>query len=97
MYLEAGLAGACVLGVYFALFVHIRIVKFSLDQAFLDLDANLAQAIKKLLEELPIGDIDPPNPMQMMIMQILQDNLARNPAKVMPRDEKGLFTGKDPE
>ena len=96
MYLEAGLAGACVLGVYFALFVHIRMVKFALDQAFLDLDANLAQAIKKLLEELPIGDIDPPNPMQMMIMQILQDNLARNPAKVMPRDEKGLFTGKDP-
>ena len=83
--------------VYLALFIQIRMVRFLLNEEMINLDAKLAQAIQKLLDDLPIGDIEPPNPMQMMIMQILQDNMAKNPAKVIPRDEKGLFTAEDPE
>jgi hypothetical protein len=41
---------------------------------------------------LPIGDIEPVNPMQMMLMQIIQDNMAKNPAKIVNRDDQGLFT-----
>jgi len=97
MYEEAGIASACVLMVYLALFIQIRMVRFLLNEEMINLDVKLAQAIQKLLDDLPIGDIEPPNPMQMMIMQILQDNMAKNPAKVIPRDEKGLFTAEDPE
>jgi len=32
-----------------------------------------------------------------MLMQIIQDNMAKNPAKLVERDDKGLFTAKDPE
>ena len=31
------------------------------------------------------------------LMQIIQDNMAKNPAKLVERDDKGLFTAKDPE
>lgn len=61
------------------------------------LDAQIANALKNTIENLPIGDIEPVNPMQMMLMQIIQDNMAKNPAKLVERDDKGLFTAKDPE
>tara|TARA_Y100000296_G_scaffold30168_1_gene35126 strand:+ start:338 stop:553 length:216 start_codon:yes stop_codon:yes gene_type:complete len=61
------------------------------------LDAKIAEALRSTVENLPIGDIEPVNPMQMMLMQIIQDNMAKNPAKIVDRDDKGLFTAKDGE
>ena len=91
------IAGACVLTVFLGFWLHLRwSIQFIADQ-FQILDEKIAQALKNTIENLPIGDVEPVNPMQMMLMQIIQDNLAKNPAKLVERDEKGLFTAKDPE
>ena len=50
------------------------------------------KAIQMTIEKLPIGDIEPPNPFQVMLLQLMQDKMATNPAKVIARDEQGLFT-----
>ena len=91
------IAGACVLTVFLGFFLHLRwSIQFIAEQ-FQILDAKIADALKNTIENLPIGDIEPVNPMQMMLMQIIQDNMAKNPAKLVERDDKGLFTAKDPE
>ena len=91
------IACACVLTVFVGFWLHLRwSIRFIADQ-FQILDAEIAEALKNTLENLPIGDIEPVNPMQMMLMQIIQDNIAKNPAKLVERDDKGLFTAKDPE
>ena len=91
------IACACVLTVFVGFWLHLRwSIRFIADQ-FQILDAKIAEALKNTLENLPIGDIEPVNPMQMMLMQIIQDNIAKNPAKLVERDDKGLFTAKDPE
>ena len=91
------IACACVLTVFVGFWLHLRwSIRFIAAQ-FQILDAKIAEALKNTLENLPIGDIEPVNPMQMMLMQIIQDNIAKNPAKLVEKDEKGLFTAKDPE
>ena len=91
------IAFVCVLTVFVGFWLHLRwSIRFIADQ-FQILDAKIAEALKNTLENLPIGDIEPVNPMQMMLMQIIQDNIAKNPAKLVDRDDKGLFTAKDPE
>ena len=91
------IAGACVITIFLGFWLHLRwSVRFIAEQ-FAILDGKIAEALTKTLENLPIGEIEPVNPMQMMLMQIIQDNMAKNPAKVVDRDEKGLFTAKDPE
>ena len=91
------IACACVLTVFVGFYLHLRwSIRFIADQ-FQILDAKIADAFKSTLENLPIGDVEPVNPMQMMLMQIIQDNMAKNPAKIVERDDKGLFTAKDPE
>lgn len=55
------------------------------------LDQNIAEALKNTIESLPIGDVQQPNPFAMMLMQIMQDNMAKNPAKLIPRNEAGQF------
>lgn len=91
------IAGACVLTVFLGFWLHLRwSIQFIAEQ-FAILDGKIAEAFKNTLENLPIGDVEPVNPMQMMLMQIIQDNMAKNPAKLIERDEKGLFTATDPE
>jgi len=91
------IAGACVLTVFLGFWLHLRwSIQFIAEQ-FMILDEKIAQALKNTIENLPIGDVEPVNPMQMMLMQIIQDNMAKNPAKLVDRDDKGLFTAKDPE
>jgi hypothetical protein len=86
------IAGACILTIFAGFWLHLRwSVRFIADQ-FAILDAKIAEALTKTLENLPIGEIEPVNPIQMMIMQMIQDNMAKNPAKVVNRDEQGLFT-----
>ena len=91
------IAGACVLTVFLGFWLHLRwSLQFIADQ-FQILDSKIAEALTNTIENLPIGDIEPVNPIQMMIMQLIQDNMAKNPAKIIPKDEKGLFTADDPK
>lgn len=87
------IAGACILTVFVGFLVQMRFIGHIITNGIMELDAKLALALKSTIENLPLGDIEPVNPMQMMIMQLIQDNMAKNPAKIMGRDEKGLFTG----
>ena len=87
------IAGACILTVFVGFLIQMRFIGHIITNGLTELDAKLAHALKSTIENLPIGDIEPVNPMQMMIMQLIQDNIAKNPAKVIARDDKGLFTG----
>ncbi len=91
------IACACVITIFLGFWLHLRwSLQFIADQ-FQILDSKIAEALTKTIENLPIGDIEPVNPIQMMIMQLIQDNMAKNPAKIIPKDEKGLFTADKPE
>ena len=81
-----------ILALFAGFFIHLRLLsRFIAEQVFI-LDQNIATALKTTVEELPINQIDQPNPFAMMLMQIMQDNMAKNPAKVIPRNESGQFT-----
>jgi len=58
-----------------------------------ELDNSLANAIKEVISGLPIGDFEPPNPIQQMIAQVLQDRMkpASIEVKEVTRDEGGKF------
>ncbi len=86
------IAGACMMTIFLGFWLHLRwSMRFVAEQIAV-LDAKIAEALRSTLENLPIGDIEPVNPMQMMLMQIIQDNMAKNPAKIVNRDDQGLFT-----
>ena len=91
------IAGACIITVFLGFWLHLRWSIQFISEQFQFLDSKIAEALTKTIENLPIGDIEPVNPVQMMIMQLIQDNMAKNPAKVIPKDEKGLFTAVEPE
>lgn len=86
------IAGACILAVFATSWLQLRLIAGILNQKVAELDQNLANAIQMTIEKLPIGDIEPPNPFQVMLLQLMQDKMATSPAKVIGRDEKGLFT-----
>lgn len=88
------IACACIVTIFAGFFVHLRWSTRFIAEQMTILDAKLAEALRSALEQLPLGDIEPVNPIQMMIMQLIQDNMAKNPAKVIPRDDQGLFTAK---
>ena len=91
------LAGACVLAIYAALGGFAWWLRREIDEIMNELDGNLAQVIQKILQDLPIGDIEPPNPVQMMIMQLIQDNMKQKTITAQVRDEAGLFTSAESE
>ena len=95
--METIVLGLGIIGVYLAILIQIRMVNFALASSVEELDRRIAEAIQNTVQNLPIGDIEPVNPVQMMIMQLIQDNMAKNPAKIIQRDEKGLFTAEDTE
>ena len=86
------IAGACILTIFAGFWLHLRWSMRFIAEQIAVLDAKIAEALRSTLENLPIGDIEPVNPMQMMLMQIIQDNMAKNPAKIVNRDDQGLFT-----
>ncbi len=86
------IAGACILTIFAVSWVQLRLIAGILTQKVAELDQNLANAIQMTIEKLPIGDIEPPNPFQVMLLQLMQDKMANNPAKVIARDDQGLFT-----
>ena len=91
------IACACVITVFLGFWLHLRWSLQYIAEQFQILDSKIAEALTKTIENLPIGDIEPVNPIQMMIMQLIQDNMAKNPAKIIPKDEKGLFTADEPK
>ena len=81
-----------ILTIFAGFFIHLRLLsRFIAEQVYI-LDQNIAEALKTTVESLPLGQIEQPNPFAMMLMQIMQDNMARNPAKVIPRNDAGQFT-----
>ena len=91
--METLVLGTGIIGVYLAILIQIRMFNFALARSVEELDRRLAEAIQNTVQNLPLGDVEPVSPIQMMIMQLIQDNMAKNPAKVMiNRDENGKFT-----
>ena len=86
------IAGACIVTIFAGFYLHLRWSTRFIAEQMAILDAKLAEALTSTIQNLPLGDIEPVNPIQMMIMQMIQDNMAKNPAKVINRDEQGLFT-----
>ena len=86
------IACACILTIFAVFWLQMRLIAGILNQKVAELDQNLANAIQMTIEKLPIGDIEPPNPFQVMLLQLMQDKMANNPAKVIARDDQGLFT-----
>ena len=85
------IAGACIVTIYAGFYVHLRwSLRFIAEQMAM-LDAKLAEALTSTIQNLPIGEIEPVNPIQMMIMQMIQDNMAKNPAKIVNRTPDGQF------
>jgi len=68
------------------------------------LDSTLAEALKKTMSELPnqlqniaIDLPEPPNPIQALIMQVVQSKLGDQPGEVKQilRDNAGKFSSED--
>ena len=59
-----------------------------------DLDSNLAQIVEKFLGEMPAGQIADINPLQAMIMQVIQAKMDSPVAEVsvIEKDASGKFT-----
>ena len=77
--------------IFVGFYLHLRILsRFIGEQVFI-LDQNIAEALKSTVEGLPLGNVEQPNPFAMMLMQIMQDNMAKHPAKLIPRNESGQF------
>ncbi len=70
-----------------------RVLGILIRDAAKGLDANLALSLQSVISELPIGDFEPPNPIQQMIAQLLQERM-KPPAiqvKEVMRDDSGKF------
>jgi len=60
-----------------------------------ELDSKLAQAIQKVISELPLGDFEAPNAFQQFLMQMIQQKTTAGTVEIIPRDTKGQFIGKE--
>ena len=91
------LAGACVLAIYAALGGFAWWLRREMEEIVNDLDQNLALAIQKVITNHPLADIDPPNPMQMFLMDMIRDNVGKKTLVTQSRDDAGLFTASESE
>ena len=88
------IAGACIVTIYAGFYLHLRMSLRFIAEQMANLDAKLAEALTSTIQNLPIGDIPEVNPIQMMIMQMIQDNMASNPSKIVNRAPDGQFAAK---
>ena len=86
------IAGACIGTIFVGFYVHLRMSLRFIAEQMANLDAKLAEALTSTIQNLPLGDIPEVNPIQMMIMQLIQDNMAKNPAKIVNRTPDGQFS-----
>ena len=85
------IACACIVTIFVGFYVHLRWSMRFIAEQMANLDAKLAEALTSTIENLPLGDIPEVNPIQMMLMQLIQDNMAKNPAKIVNRTPDGQF------
>ena len=88
------IAGACIVAIYVGFYLHLRMSLRFIAEQMANLDAKLAEALTSTIQNLPIGDIPEVNPIQMMIMQMIQDNMASQPSKIVNRAPDGQFAAK---
>ncbi len=64
-------------------------------QFFEDLDSALGQALQNMGDNVSLGTIDPPNPLQMMLLELIKGHFDKKPFEAqitnLPRDESGKF------
>jgi len=66
-----------------------------MEESLEELDSKLAQAIQKVISELPLGDFEAPNAFQQFLMQLIQQKTTAGSVEIIPRDPKGQFIGKE--
>ena len=89
------IACACIVTIFAGFFQMAKFIRHQLHFAVEELDQRVAKALGSVIQELPIGDIEPPNLIQQFLVQMMQDQLPKQSVEVIPRDEKGLFTSSD--
>jgi len=91
-YLEVAIIALVALNLAFSLY-QTRLLGLVIRNTALELDNSLANAIQEVISGLPIGDFEPPNPIQQMIAQILQDRMKPQAIQVkeVTRAEDGKF------
>tara|TARA_Y100000310_G_C20689461_1_gene821262 strand:- start:1354 stop:1683 length:330 start_codon:yes stop_codon:yes gene_type:complete len=77
-------------GLFFVLFAWYLLRR--LDDLVEELDARLAGALQATISSLPIGDIEPPNPLLAILAQHLQSGMQKpDIVEAVIRDKKGQF------
>ena len=64
-----------------------------------DLDGSIAEALKSIVENVNLEGIEPVNPLQMLLMKLVEGHLASRPleARVIPgRASDGKFKSEKP-
>ena len=69
--------------------LYLRHISLKIEDKIEELDNNLALALQNTIQSLPIGEVEQPNPMQMMVMQMMQQKFMAN------RDERGKFVSEN--
>ena len=92
-YMEVAIIALVCLNLAFSVY-QTRLLGLVIRNTAQELDNSLANAIKEVISTLPIGDIEPINPIQQMIAQILQDRMtpASIQVKEVSRAEDGKFS-----
>lgn len=67
----------------------------SIDSAIDELDSRLALALKATIESLPLGEIEPPNPLLQILAQAVSTNMNKEPNVDLVRDVAGKFTSQN--
>ncbi len=83
---SAVLSLGCILSVFYG----VRLVGLALDEGLSNLDGTIAAAIRSVIEN-PLGDFEPPNPIQGAIAQFITNRLANEPLEIA-RDPSGKFS-----
>jgi hypothetical protein len=98
MEILAVIIGCFVVEIWLIVGLKRDLVRF-IDMELQNLDTSLAQAIVEVTSSAGLREVDPPNPMQMMIMQLIQSRMPDHglqedrPGGSLPisRDSSGKF------
>jgi hypothetical protein len=69
----------------------LRQIAFAINHAVADLDQRIANALTKLIQEGSLTDIEPINPIQAAIAEMLTSRMKSNVIDV-PRSDNGKFS-----
>ena len=91
-YLEVAVIALVCLNLAFSVY-QTRLLGLVIRNTAQELDNSLAKAIQEVIATLPIGDFEPPNPIQQMIAQVLQERMKPPSIQVkeVTRDDSGKF------